>query len=225
MIKKVKHALIIGSFNRGRVLASALIKSGYKVTIIFNNIEKCKILSEMEGVTVIHGDESKPYILEDANAYNADLVIALSPKDEDNLIICELSKRKFNVRKTISVLNDPSKTDLFYKMGVDCVVCDVNAITNLIEQQALYDGIIKNIPTGDGRININEIPIFSNYPTIGKKLWELKLPKEAIIACIVRGEEIVIPRGDSQILIGDKLILISTTHDEMAAIKELTGVI
>lgn len=225
MMKRTKRALIIGSFNRGKVLASALMKSGYKVTIIYNQLEKCKILSEIEGLTVIHGDESKPYILEDADAYNADLVVALSQKDEDNLIISELCKKKFNVKKTIAVLNDPSKTELFYKMGVDSVVCDVNAITNLIEQQVLYDGIVKNIPTGDGRINISELPILSGYSSVGKKLWEMRLPKEAIIACIIRGEQIIIPRGDSRIEIGDKLIVIATTQDEMAAIKELTGTI
>lgn len=218
-----KQAFLIGSFNRARSLAKSLTHKGYHVTAINSNLEKCKILAEIEDITVIYGDETKPFVLEDANIQNADLAIALTTKDEDNLVICELCKKKFNVKKTISVLNDPLKTDFYYKMGVDSVICEVNAITNIIEQQAIYEGIVTMIPTGEGRINIVEVPISGNSPSAGKQLWEINLPKEVIIGCIIRGEESTIPRGDTRILSGDKLILISAHKQELIAIKELTG--
>ncbi|PKM68564.1 MAG: potassium transporter TrkA [Firmicutes bacterium HGW-Firmicutes-2] len=218
-----KQAVLIGSFNRARALAKSLNSKGYHVTIIYNNYEKCKILAEIEEVTVIYGEETKPFVLEDANIKDADIAIALTSKDEDNLIICELCKKKFNVKKTISVLNDPLKTDFFYKMGVDSVICEVNAITNIIEQQAIYEGIVTMIPTGEGRISIVEVPILIGSPAVGKKLWEINLPKDVIIGCIIRGEESKIPRGDTRILSGDKLILISANKQEIYAIKELTG--
>jgi trk system potassium uptake protein TrkA len=218
-----KQAVLIGSFNRARALAKSLNSKGYDVTIIYNNYEKCKILAEMEEVTVIYGEETKPFVLEDANIKDAEIAIALTSKDEDNLVICELCKKKFNVKKTISVLNDPLKTDFFYKMGVDSVICEVNAITNIIEQQAIYEGFVTMIPTGEGRISIVEVPILLSSPAVGKKLWEINLPKDVIIACIIRGEESMIPRGDTRILSGDKLILISANKQEIHAIKELTG--
>lgn len=218
-----KQVVLIGSFNRARSLAKSLKSKGYHVTVINSNYEKCKILAEIEEITVIYGDETKPFVLEDANVQDADIAIALTSKDEDNLVICELCKKKFNVKKTISVLSDPHKTDFFYKMGVDSVICEVNAITNIIEQQAIYDGIVTMIPTGEGRISIVEVPILGNSPSIGKKLWEINLPKEVIIGCIIRGEESTIPRGDTRILSGDKLILISANKQELFAIKELTG--
>ena len=114
-----KHAVLIGSFHRARALSQSLINKGYNVTVVYHNLEKCKILSENEKINVICGDETKPFILEDANVYDADLVVSLTTRDEDNLVICELCKKKFNVKKTISVLNDPLKTDFFYKMGID----------------------------------------------------------------------------------------------------------
>lgn len=218
-----KHAVLIGSFHRARALSQSLINKGYNVTVVYHNLEKCKILSENEKINVICGDETKPFILEDANVYDADLVVSLTTRDEDNLVICELCKKKFNVKKTISVLNDPLKTDFFYKMGIDSVICEVNAITNIIEQQAFYEGIATKIPTGEGRISIAEVPIVQDSPSIGKKLWEMNLPKEVIIGCIIRGESSLIPRGDTRILLGDKLILISSNEQEVIAIKELTG--
>lgn len=218
-----KHAVLIGSFNRARSLAHSLLNKGFHVTIIYHDLEKCKILAENESINVLYGDETKPFILEDANVQDADLVISLTSRDEDNLMICELCKKKYNVKKTFSVLNDPLKTEFFYKMGVDSVICEVNAITNVIEQQALYEGIATKITTGEGRIGIAEVPILKDSPSVGKKLWEIKLPKEVIIGCIIRGEMSLIPRGDTRILIGDKLILISSNDQELTAIKELTG--
>lgn len=218
-----KHAILIGSFYRARSLAQSLLKKGYYVTIVYNNYEKCKILAENEMINVIYGDETKPFILEDANVQDAELVISLTPRDEDNLVICELCKKKFNVKKVITVLNDPLKTDFFYKMGIDSVICEVNAITNIIEQQAFYEGIATKIPTGEGRISIAEVPILGDSPASGKKLWEINLPKEVIIGCILRGEESLVPRGDTRILVGDTLIIVSSNDQELVAIKELTG--
>lgn len=218
-----KHAVLIGSFHRARSLSQSLIKKGYKVTIVYHDMEKCKILAENEKLNVIFGDETKPFILDDANVQDADLVVSLTSRDEDNLVICELAKKKFKARKTISLLNDPKKTEFFYKMGVDSVICEVNAITNIIEQQAFYEGIATKIPTGEGRISIAEVPILQDSPSVGKKLWEINLPKDVIIGCIIREEISLIPRGDTRILFGDKLILISSNEQEMNAIKELTG--
>ena len=106
---------------------------------------------------------------------------------------------------------------------VDSVVCAISTITNIIEQQAIVDKIANVIPIGEGRVQIAEVLIPAGAPSIDKKLWELSLPKEAIIGCILRKEEAMIPRGDTRILEGDTLIVISSNGKEIEAIKELTG--
>jgi trk system potassium uptake protein TrkA len=218
-----KHVLLIGSFNKARSLAQSLIKKKYQVTAINNDYQNCLILAEIDSLTVINGDGTKPFVLEDANAQDADIAIALTPNDDDNLVICELCKKKFNIKKTVALVNDPKKTDFFYKMGVDSVICAVNAITNIIEQQTFLEGIATLLPTGEARISIAEVPISATAPVVGKKLWEINLPKEVIIGCILRGEKSMIPRGDTRVLAGDMLVLISSDKQEIAAIKELTG--
>ncbi|WP_069999041.1 potassium channel family protein [Cellulosilyticum sp. I15G10I2] len=218
-----KHVLLIGGFNKTLSLADSLIKKGYRVTAINSDSQKCHILAGIQSLVVIHGDGTKPFVLEDANVQDADIAIALTQYDEDNLVICELCKKKFNVKKTVALINDPKKTEFFYKMGIDSVVCAVNAITNIIEQQAFLEGIATLLPIGEARISIAEVPISEVAPVVGKKLWEINLPKEVIIGCILRGEKSMIPRGDTRILAGDMLILISSDKKEIAAIKELTG--
>ncbi|WP_017470407.1 potassium channel family protein [Amphibacillus jilinensis] len=218
-----KRILLIGGFNKARSLAQSLINRDYAVTVINKDLTNCKVLSEIERLTVILGDGSKAYVLEEANVKEMDVVIALTQHDYDNLVICELSKKRYKVSKTVALVNDAKKIDFFYKAGVDSVVCAVNAITNIIEQKTLFDGIANLLPMTEARINIAEIPISSSSKAINKRLWEISLPKEVIIACILRGEKSIVPQGDTLIQAGDILILISSNKQELTAIRELTG--
>ncbi|NNJ29303.1 potassium channel family protein [Lacrimispora defluvii] len=215
--------LLVGGRSKAKSLAISLINKGYQVTVINDTLEDCVKLSEIDRLTVIHGDGTRPFVLEDASAQDADIAIAMTAKDEDNLVICELCKKKFQVKKTVALLTDPKKTDFFYKMGIDSVVCAITAITGIIEQQAFVDKITTLIPIGEGRVNIAEVPIPGTSPAVGKKLWEINLPKEVIVGCILRGDTTMVPRGDTRILAGDMLVLISSDKQEMAAIQELTG--
>jgi trk system potassium uptake protein TrkA len=218
-----KRVLLIGGFNRTKSLAASLIKKGYRVTAINNDIDNCNSLAAIEKLYVFNGDGSKPFILEDANAYNADVAIALTEQDDDNLVICELCKKKYNVKNTVAIISDPQKTEFFYRMGIDSVVCAVTAIAGIIEQQAFLDEMATLVPVGDGRIRIAQVPISQTSPAVGKKLWELSLPKDVIIGCMLRGDKSMVPRGDTRILSGDILVLISTDEHEVAAVRELTG--
>ena len=217
-----KHILLIGGFNKTFALSNSLIKKGYQVTAINKSYDDCQKLAEITRLNVIHGDGTKPFILEEAKIHTVDIAIALTQKDEINLVICELCKKKFNVKKAVTLIDDPKKIDFFYKMGVDSVVSAINAITSIIEQQALLDDITTVIPVGEGRISITEVPIPKKARTVGKKLLEIDLPKDVIIGCIIRDEESLVPRGDTRIQANDELILISSDQQEKA-IRLLTG--
>lgn len=217
------RVLLVGGRSKAKSLATSLIRKGYQVTVINDTYEDCMKLAEIDKLTVINGDGTRPFVLEDASAGDADIAIALTSRDEDNLVICELCKKRFHVKKTVALLTDPKKTDFFYRMGIDSVVCAITAITGIIEQQAFVDKIATLVPIGEGRVSIAEVPIPGTAPAVGKKLWEINLPKQVIIGCILRGDTTMVPRGDTRILAGDMLVLISSDKQEMAAIKELTG--
>lgn len=222
-IKMNERVLLVGGRSKAKAMALSLVKHGYKVTVINSNYEDCMKLAEMKDVTVIHGDGTKPYILDEAGATDCDLAIALTNKDADNLVICQLCKNQFHVKKTVSIVVDPNKTAFFYQMGVDSVVCTVTALTGIIQQQALIDEISNVIPVGEGRVQIAEMRVYSESIIAGKKLWEIKLPQECIIGCVLRGDSFIIPRGDTRIMAGDTLVAIAGDEKDLEEIRNLAG--
>lgn len=221
--RKNKRVLLIGGRSKAISMATSLIEQGYCVTAINSDNEDCLRLAEIKGLTVIHGNGTKPYVLDEAGAADADIAIALTGKDTDNLVACQICKRQYGVPKTVSLVGDPNKTAFFYKMGVDSVVCAVSAVTGIIQQQALIDEMASIVPVGKGRVQIIEVQIMGDAPVVDKKLWEITLPKEVIVGCILRGDTTLIPRGDTRIIAGDTLVVLAENGRELDAVRALTG--
>ena len=169
------------------------------------------------------GDGSKPFVLEDAQAENADIAIALTPRDDDNLVICQLCKKQFHVRKTVSLVANPEKIKFFYRMGIDSVVCALSAITIIVEQQTFLDEFTTLLPLGDGELRISELRLPATSPVIGKTLSEIQLSRDVIIATILRQDQPLVPHGDTKLLAQDVLILIAAAKQEAAAVRVLQG--
>ena len=221
--KKNKKILLIGGRSKAKSMAVSLLGQGYQVTAINDDYEDCLKLAEIHGLKVVFGNGTKPYILEEAGAEDFDIAIALTSKDADNLVACQLCKKKYSIKKTVSLVGDPNKTEFFYKMGVDSVVCAVSAVTGIIQQQAFIDELANVIPFGQGLVQIVEVRVPEDSPAAGKKLWELTLPDEGIVGCILRGDTTVIPKGNTRILAGDTLVLITGNGQELNMIHALTG--
>lgn len=218
-----KKVLLIGGRSKASSLAISLLKQGYKCTAVNISYEDCTMLAEIKGLTVIHGDGTKPHILDEAGAGDASIVIALTNNDASNLVACQLCKKMYGVSKTVSIVSDPNKTEFFYQKGVDSVVCAVSTVTAIIEKQAIVDEITNVVPVGHGRVQIVEVQINSESPAEGKKLWEIELPKESIVGCILRHDTTLIPRGDTRIHSGDTLVVITGNSQEFNTIHALTG--
>ena len=221
--KKQRNVLLIGGRSKAKSMAISLLEQGYRVTVINSNYDDCVKLAKIQGLSVIHGDGTKPYILDEAGAAGCDIAIALTGKDTDNLVACQLCKKQFSVPKTVSLVADPNKTDFFTQMGVDSVVCAISAVTGIIQQQAFIDEMTTIIPVGKGRVQIVEVQIPGESPVAGKKLWEITLPKEAIVGCVLRSDSTLIPRGDTRLLAGDTLVVITGSGQELNTIHALTG--
>ena len=218
-----KNVLLIGGKSKAKALALSLHKQGYGVYVVNDDYDLCREIAKIKGVHVICGDGTKPFILDEANADECDFSIALTSKDEDALMASEICKKKFHVKKTVSLLSDPSKKDFFYKMGIDQVVCATQMVTSIIEQQTFIDEMENVIPIDQGQVKMAEVRILEDSPIIDKKLWEIVLPKEVIIGCILRGNETIIPRGDTRISQGDLLVTIFDSSKEKEVIHGLTG--
>ena len=222
-MNRYKKILLIGGRSKAEMMAHSLLEQGYRVTAINDNYEDCLKLAKIKKLNVVFGNGTRPYILEEAGAASCDIAIALTSRDEVNLVACQLCKKKFSIRKTVSLVGDPNKTDFFYKMGVDSVVCSVSTVTGIIQQQAFIDEMTSIIPIEKGRIQIIEVQIHEDSPAAGKRLLEIKLPKEGIVGCILRGDTTLIPKGDTHIQAGDILIVITGNGNELNMIHALTG--
>lgn len=218
-----KQILIIGGRDRAASLSQSLVKKGYKVTVINMSEKDCERLAAYENIDVFLGDGTKPYVLEDVNAHKMDMAISLLPKDEDNLVACELCKKKFHIEKTVSLLGDSKKIEFFHKMGVDKVVCSTEVVTEFIEQQAFLDKISKSIPIAEGVVEIMEISIDGKDPAVGREVVELDLPNDVIIGCILRDRLTLVPSGETVITPGDLLILIMNANKKYETMTALKG--
>ena len=218
-----KNVLLIGGKSKAKALALSLNKQGYGVHVVNDDYDLCREIAKIKGVHVICGDGTKPFILDEARASECDFSIALTSKDEDALMASEICKKKFHVKKTVSLLSDPNKKEFFYQMGIDSVVCATQTLTSVIEQQTFIDEMENVIPIDRGQVKMAEVRILEDSPIIDKKLWEITLPKEVIVGCILRGNETIIPRGDTRICLGDLLVVIFDSAREHEVIHELTG--
>ena len=210
-----KRVLLVGDYKNEKAIASSLIKRGCSVTVINDNSEECERLAEIKGLNVILGDGTRKTVLKDASIEYNDIVIAITDCDEKNLIISEISKEEFKVKRTIALLEDGEKTSFFYKMGVDRVISPLNTVSVIMEEEALKDEVSNRIPINNGRMFISETPVHKGSELSGKKLWELNLPKEIIIGCIMRGDENIVPRGDTTIRDNDILLILSSDQNKL----------
>ncbi len=218
-----KTVLLIGGKNKADSMATSLLEQGYRVIVINKNYDDCLKLADIKGLNVIHGDGTKPYKLSEAGASECDIAIALSDKDADNLVACQLCKKQFGIKKTVSLVGDPNKTAFFHKMGVDRVVCAVSAVTSIIQEQTFIDEMTNIVPVGMGLVQIMEVQITGQSPVAGKQLWEISLPQESIVGCVLRSDTPIIPRGDTKIMVGDTLVVLAASGQELNTVHALTG--
>ena len=219
-----KRVILIGGHSKAKGLAISLVRQGYKVSAINDSYEYCMEMAAINGISVIHGDGTKPFILDEAGARDCDISIALGAKDEDNLVASQICKKYFKINKTVSLLSDPKKQQFFYDMGVDSVVCAAQTITSIIEQQTFLDEMTNIVPIVKGKAQILEVRVPTDSKIDGKKLWEITLPQEVIVGCILRGEESLIPRGDTRIYADDVLVVISGSDEGTDVVRSLISV-
>lgn len=133
---------IVGDGAKVNYLADSLLKKGHKLVIINHKSNECDELANFSDVMVICGDGSKRFILEDANIYGFDLLIAVKSKDADNLVICLLAKKIFGIRRAFATVNNPSNVEVFKKLGINTSVSATYVLANIIEQMAFADQIV-----------------------------------------------------------------------------------
>lgn len=217
------RVIIIGGDKAVYFLARQLDERGDHVTIINRSLQRSAELSQRLGIPVIHGDGTDPARLEEAGARRADIIIALTPYDQDNLIACQIAQRIFEVPRTLALANDPENEEIFTRLGVNVAFSATRLISSLVEQQTHFDDITTLMPIARGRVNVADVRLDADSPAVGKTLQELELTDGSLVACIIRNDHVIIPRGSTQLRVEDHLILISQPETQHEDLETLCG--
>lgn len=217
------NIVLIGGRRKIDFLAKSLLAKKHRITLIHDDENYCKYLERTHDAHVVCGDGSKPYILEDANIQDAEIVIAMTPKDADNLVICQLAKKVYGVKRVFATVNNPKNVEVFKKLGINSAISSTYMVTGIIEQMAAIDEICDLMPLEQGRIVMMEIVVRDSYPVCGKSLAEIKIADQAIIGCIIRGVNSIIPKGKTKIQADDKLIILSPPEVQREMVKLIVG--
>ena len=214
--------LIVGGGKTLYFLSRNFTARGYEVVIINRDQEECIQLARQLTALVVCGDGSDAGILRDAGAMEADAVLAITPNDQDNLVICQLAALKFDVPRTVALANDPDNAEVFEKLGVSGF-STTHIVGSLIEQRASLEQITNLLPVGEGRVNVTEIVLDDESPVVGKLLKDIDLPENALVAVVIRENRPIVPRGANDLLKGDRIVLITLPENHGPVIKTFTG--
>jgi trk system potassium uptake protein TrkA len=168
-------------------------------------------------VDLIHGDGTDTKFLKDAEIEKADMLIAVTGHDQNNLVACQLAKNYFGVARTIARVNNPKNINVFHQLGVDSVVSSTAHIAEIIEQEVDWTGINRMLSQKVGDVRIREFQVAESSASAGKKVEALDMPKGTILISVIRDKEAIIPNGQTQLSAGDTVIAL-TNESNMRSI-------
>lgn len=211
------YIVVVGGGRIGYNLAKFLITDGHEILLLEKDKTKILALTKEFGDAVVEGDGSLVRVLRAAGATRANVVVAATGNDENNLVICQVAKTVFKCPRVIARVNDPRNEDLFNLLGISPTVNATRIINSLIEEEVKADDMMIPLLTlRGGGVEIIEVQISSSSRVVGKKVGEVHLPEGSIFISLLRGDEVIIPKGDTVLKTGDKVLAILKKEKEPA---------
>jgi trk system potassium uptake protein TrkA len=216
------YIVIAGGGRIGRYIAADMVAKGHDVTVIERVASRCEMLVTEYDVLVIEGDAGDVRYLEQAHVDRADVFVATTHEDDDNLVACQLAKIEFGVKRAISRVNTPKNVEIFETLGIEAV-SSTRLISELLENEFSVGELIRLTSLRGGRVSLVEVRVpslESGRAPKPRRIDTLGLPFEAVLVAIFRGDETIIPRGGASVEPGDDVVALTTPdlEDELRAI-------
>lgn len=216
------NIIIVGGGNVGYYLAEKLSEKNY-IVLIEKEPKISEKLAEKINCLVISGDGCDPEILKKAGIKKADVVAAVTGNDEDNLVICQIAKEIFNVRRTVARVNNPKNEKTFYQLGVDVAISGTSLIAKVIEEEVSLEDFTTLFTFKKGKLSILRIDLPENSPVINRKIEEINLPEDSVIVAVVRNDKFLMPKNDLTLKENDEVIAITKIENESFLFNVLIG--
>ncbi|MCA9878589.1 MAG: NAD-binding protein [Thermomicrobiales bacterium] len=203
------YVIVAGGGKVGYYLAQHLLIEGHEVLLMERNPERVAEINDVLGAVAIVGDGAEVSALAAAGAARANVVVAVTGEDEDNLVICQVAKEKFHVGRTIARVNNPKNENLFRMLGVDVTVSQTNYILNLIEQAIPDRSFVHLLSLQNEDFAVVDAKVSEQSAVAHRALAEIELPEDTAIAAIARGPRLIVPSPATELLPGDDIIAIA----------------
>jgi len=205
---KALYIIIIGAGKVGWNLARELIDKGNEVTLIDNDRDRYQTVEQELEHNVQYGDASELWVLERAGISRADMVIAVTGDDEDNLLICQVAREKYLVDRIIARVNNPRNRQWFELLGVKPYVSATDLILRLLEHEVPEYGLVHLLDLPEERLEIIEMLIAQDSRASGQRVGDLQLPEGSLLISVLREGEGFVPGPDTVLEAGDEVLAV-----------------
>jgi len=208
------YVIVVGAGKIGYYLSKKLLSEGHEVLLMEKDRRRAAMLTEELGDVVMQGDGCEIRLMSEAGFARADTIVAVTGDDEDNLVICQMAKRQFDVPRTIARVNNPINEPLFLQLGIDTTVSSTAIIYNIIEQQIEPGQLIPIAALRNGNIEIVTVDISNTSVAKGSMIKDTLLPSGALIISIIRNDNAILPQADTVFETGDSVIALVSSANE-----------
>ncbi len=218
------YIIVVGGGKIGLHLSKYLIDNGHEVLVLEKDPLRCERIAEELGHVVFRGDGCEAANLEAAGAARADILIATTGDDEDNLVACQVSKHRFEVPRTISIINDPRNETLFKKLGVNVTVSATRIILSQIEHLLPEHPLVHLLSLEGPGLEMVSVRVPKDMGVDGKRLGDVLLPTGSFVSLVISKEgKPQTPAEDLVLMAGDEIVVVTPPESQESLRVVLTG--
>jgi trk system potassium uptake protein TrkA len=202
------YVIVVGAGKVGWNLARELLEKGHEVTLLEDDRSRYQTVEQELEHSIQYGDATELWVLERAGISRADMVIAVTGDDEDNMLICQVAKEKYMVDQTIARVNNPRNKQWFELLGIRPVVSATDLILRLIEHEVPKYGLVHLLDLEEERLEIIELLLGDASPVTGQRVGDLELPEGSLLISVLRGGTGFVPGPDTVLEPGDEVLAV-----------------
>jgi trk system potassium uptake protein len=218
------YIIIVGGGRVGYYLLKGLLKEGHEVLVLEKDSRVCKTITDELGSVCFRGDGCEAATLAEVGTGRADMFIALTGDDEDNLVSCQVAKHKHNVPRTVARLRNPKNAALFKKLGVDVTVSATDIIMEAIEREVPTHTVTQLFSLEEKGLVLVDVKISANSSTVGKMVKDLNIPRDSKLTLIIPSEgSAYVPASHTVLQAGDQIIAVTPPDTTEALKSALSG--
>lgn len=200
--------LIVGGGKVGLNTARQLQQLGHEIALIEQRKSRYDLLLEELGEALIFGDGTEVWVLERAGIARADLVVAVTGDDEDNIIISQVAEMKFGVPKVVARVNNPFNQPTFDLLGVENTICATTAMLSLIIRELPVHKFVHLLSLRRENVELVELEVSETSAFANTYVQDIDLPDGVLLAAIIRAGHAMLARGSTEIMPGDYVLCV-----------------